>query len=259
MRDDKEIQRRVLWRVLGSPLVVGPFMIGMTTLTATWALDWNPGIGVFAALAGTRTSAGMFLTRLLVGGEGVARRITEDALRREQQTRQQSLDALDRQLTEADKDPRPETALRDLRALVKAFEDFEGGASVVQLPTVVELRARVNQLFEQCVQSLEQSGRLWQTAQRLHTPAARQPLLGQRERIIEDVQATVKQISETLVGLQTLGTSHSSSRELTRLREELDQSLAVAKTVEDRVNTLLNDADGRMPALPPRIETKNQE
>jgi len=99
----------------------------------------------------------------------------------------------------------------------------------------------VNELFGQCVQAITQTGRLWATARQLNSAVARQPLIDQREKIIADVQATVKQLSDTLVGVQSLGSGEGSSRELTRLREELDQSLAVARTVEERVDSLLHD------------------
>ncbi len=242
MPDERQIRRKTLLRALGSPLVVGPFLLGMTAFTATWALGFRLGFGAFAALAGLLAAGGAFITRLLFGGEAIARQVTEELTQGEQQTAQQSLDALDQHLTSADDDPRPETALRDLRALLKALADFEGETDRVHLATVIEIRSRADQLFDQCVRSLAQTAKLWQTAQKLRTPAARQPLLDQRERLIADVQSTVKQLSDTLVGLQTLGSGEGSSTEITRLREELDQSLATAKTVEARVHSLLSDS-----------------
>jgi hypothetical protein len=175
-------------------------------------------------------------------GDKLARQVSDELAGEETAVQQQSLDALDRQLSTADDDPRPETALRDLRALVAAFAEAESAASAEHLPTVVEIRARVEELFNQCVHSLGQTDKLWSTAQRLNSPAARKPLLAQREKIIAEVQATVKQLSETLVGLQSLGSRQGPSAELTRLREELDQSLAVAKTVEEKVQSMLNDS-----------------
>jgi len=242
MPDANLIKKRVLFRTLGSPLVVAPFMLGMTAMTALWALGGRVSLGLFAALAGLLGAAGAFVTQLLLRGEKVARQVSDELAGEEAAGQQRSLDALDQHLTAADDDPRPETALRDLRALVKAFEEAETAASAAHLPMVVEIRARVDELFNQCVRSLGQTGKLWNTAQRLNAPAARKPLLDRREKIIAEVQATVKQVSETLVGLQSLGSRQGPSAELTRLREELDQSLAVAKTVEEKVQSLLKDS-----------------
>lgn len=241
MPDARQIRKKVLLRLLGHPLVVGPFVVGMTALTAVWSLGWRGGFAMFAGLVGLLAAVGSFVTQMILRGETVARQVTEEVTQAEGAAAQRLLDDLDRHLTEVDNDPRPETALRDLRALRKAFEEAEAAANPAHLPMLIDLRARANEIFDQCVQAIAQTGKLWQTARQLNSPAAREPLLNQRERIIADVQATVKQLSDTLVGIQSLGSGEGSSRALTRLREELDQSLAVARTVEERVENLLNE------------------
>ena len=242
MLDEKTLRKRVFLRLLGSPITVVPFMLGMTTLIATWALDWRPGIGLFAALAGAMAAAGAFVPRLLLGGEQVAQQVVGELERDDQEARQRALDELDQRLSTVDQDPRPETALRDLRALVKAFEENAAAASRFNPGSVVDIRSRVGDLFDQCVESLSQTERLWQTAGKLNTPDARKPLLQQRERIIHDVQASIKQVSSALVALQSLGAGGPTHDELERLRDDLDQSLSVAKTVEERVNNLVKEA-----------------
>lgn len=245
MPDEKTLKRRVLLRLLGSPATVIPFMLGMTAMTASWALDWKPGIGLFAGLAGILAAAGAFVTRLLLGGERVTRDVAATLEREEQEARQRSLDELDHRLSTADEDPRPETALRDLRALVKAFDENSADYHGFNASSAIEIHSRIGQLFDHCVESLQQTERLWQTAQELNTPAARKPILQQREKIIEEVQASIKQLSSALVALQTLGAGDRSNAELARLRDELDQSLAVAKTVEERVNDLVKEATAK--------------
>ena len=242
MLDEKTLRKRVFLRLLGSPITVIPFMLGMTAMTASWALDWKPGVGLFAGLAGILAAAGAFVTRLLLSSDHVTREVATTLEREEQDVRQRSLDELDHRLSTADEDPRPETALRDLRALVKAFEENSADDYRFNAGSVIDIHSRVGQLFDHCVESLRQTERLWQTAQQLNTPPARKPILQQREKIIADVQASIKQLSDTLVALQTLGAGDHSHGELARLRDELDQSLAVAKTVEERVNDLVKEA-----------------
>ncbi|HNQ90436.1 MAG TPA: hypothetical protein PKM73_17615 [Verrucomicrobiota bacterium] len=241
MPDEKEIRRRVLLRLASHPLVLGPFVVGLTALAAVWALGLRTGLGLFAGLAGLLGAAGAFLTQWILRGEAVARKVTQQAIDEEAGLRQARLDDLDKHLTRADKDPRPETALRDLRALVRALAELEAGAPPAQLALLVEIRSRVDQLFDQCVHSIQQTDRLWQTAAQLSSAAARKPLLDQRERLIDDVQSTIRQLSDTLVGIQNLGEREGSSRELTRLREELDENLALARTVDARVAALLDE------------------
>lgn len=260
MLDDNTLRRRVLLRLLGSPLTVVPFVVGMSALAATWALDWKPGIGAFAAVVGTMASVGVFFTRLLLGGESAARRVLTESERDRDAVRQRALDALDKQLTSADKDPRPEAALRDLRALAAALQEAIGDSNGENGSLIIDINLRVGQLFDQCVASLRETDRLWQTARRLNSPAARQPLLDQRERIITDVQATTRQLSQTLVALQSLGSTRGAPADLSRLRDELDQSLEVARTVEERVNDLVREAAGPVLAQPPvlpQTQTRN--
>jgi hypothetical protein len=249
MLDEKTLKKRVLLRLLGSPFTVLPFMLGMTAMTAGWVLDWRPAMALFSGAAGALCAAGAFFTRLVLNGESVARRVATEVEQEEQQARQRALDDLDNKLRTADKDPRPENALRDLRALVKAFEEGSADYFRFNAGTMVEVHSRVGQLFDHCVDSLRQTDRLWQTAQQLRTVSARQPILDQREKIVEEVQASIKQLSDTLVTMQTLGAGERSEGQLARLRDELDQSLAIAKTVEERVNDLVNEATVKTPKI----------
>jgi len=85
-------------------------------------------------------------------------------------------------------------------------------------------------------------GRLWQTAQGLNTPAARKPLLpangsSKRSRDREAAQRSAG-------GHPVVGLGHRFSRELTRLRRNSTRASS-GPDVEERVNTLLNEAVGR--------------
>ena len=260
MPDETQIRRKILLRALGSPLVVGPFLLGMTALTASWALGFRLGFGVFAALAGLLTAGGAFVTRLLFRGETLARRVTDELTQGEQRSAQKSLDTLDQHLALADDDPRPETALRDLRALVRAFDEFVDRTDSLNAPAVIEVRSRVRQLFDYSVRSLEQTQQLGDTAKILHLPEARQPLLEQREKIIADIQAGIQQLGGTLAALQRLGgTGTQSNRELSRLRDELDQSLQIASRVEDRLNSLLDQTEPDLRSQPSRLGGTNPQ
>ncbi len=241
MENEKQVRKRVLLRTIGSPLVLIPFMTGITAMTAALAMGSRVTLGVFAGVAGTLAGVGTFLTRLLLSGDSLSREILDEIEAEEKLKKQEALNALDRTLTQADDDPRPEAALRDLRALVKGFDELEARAGSALIHSMVQIRSRVDQMFRQCVQSLEQTDRLWQTAENLRTEPARLPLLKQRETLIGDVQDTVKQLSNTLVNLQTLSIGGSPSAELQQLREELDQSLEVARNVEASVHSLLRE------------------
>lgn len=239
MSDDTSLRRRVLLRLLGSPLVVSPALLGATLGAATWAMNWRPGLGAFALLAGILGSAGMFVTRLLVNGPEIQDAISRELKDQHQNAKETALDDLDRRLATSDRDPRPEAALRDLRALRESFDKLANGADNASLFTVTEVVSQVRELHDRSARSLEQTIQLHEIAARLNTPSARQPILDHRERLIAEVQATVKQLGATLVAIQDLGTSPTAASGLARLRSELDASLQAAARAEARLEAML--------------------
>lgn len=242
MLEEKKLRKRMLLRLLGSPGTVAPLMLGITALTAVGAFGLNPGLGLFAALSGFLGAGGAFFTQLLLGGKKIAQELIAEMAREQKQANERALDDLDHRLATADNDPRTETALRDLRALLDAFEENVSRSDGFHVHALFGVRSMVTQLFDRCVQSLEQTLRLWQMAQRLHSSAAREPILQQRESIITEIHATINHLSDTLVALQKLDVGASGRTELNRIRDELDRSLSVAKTVEARVESLVEDA-----------------
>jgi hypothetical protein len=244
MIDEQQIRKQVLVRQMGSPLVLAPLLFGVTSLTAAWAFDWKmAGIAAFAGIAGIMASGGIFLTRLILGGQqtaaNVIKELESDALSR----REKELDRLERELETSDNDPRPEKALRDLRSLVHVLKESALDSKSHQTATMVDIHAKVTELFEHCVELLEQTIQLWKTAAKLNTETAKKPILAQRETIIEDIQQSVQQVSNTLVGLKQMNSNESSTARLKQMRVELDQSLDVARTVEERVNRLMRESD----------------
>jgi hypothetical protein len=257
--NESQVRKKIFLRLLGHPLVIAPSLLGATAFTAIWALSLPSGLGLFAGLAGILGSAGVYLTRLILDDGKTARAVLTEEELGEQQAAQAALDDLDRRLVEADNDPRPETALRDLRALVRAVDEFANRTNALNAPAVIDVRSRVQQIFESSVRALEQTLQLGDTAKKLGMAEARKPLLAQREKIIKDIQACARQLGDTLAALQTLDTGAQSHRELGRLREELDQSLQVASRVEERLNSFLDQTGSEIRSQLPRVNAVNNQ
>lgn len=255
--NESQVNRKVFLRLLGHPVVIAPFVLGATVCTAIWALSWPVALGWFAGLAGALASFGAYVTRLILDDGKTARAVVAEEEKGEQQAAEAALDALDRRLVEADNDPRPETALRDMRALIQAFDDFTEKADSPNAPAVIEVQARVRQLFDYSVRSLERTLQLGDTAKLLNIPAARKPLLAQREKIIADVEACAKQFGDTLAALQRLDAGSQSGSDLARLRDELDQSLQIAGRVEERLNSFLDQTESDIRTQTPRESVAN--
>jgi hypothetical protein len=242
----EKIRRKVLLNILTSPTTAAPFLAGITALVATWAFGMRADIGVLAGLAGILVAAGAFFTKFVFRGEAYAKQAVEETRQEEGAERERVLDGLDARLCQ-DADPRTEAVLRDLRSLVRAFDELctSSGAKLNEL-TTANIASGVHELFSQCVSSLERSLKLWQTAAKLRTKAAREPILKQREDIILDVGKSIRQLGQTLVAIQNLGTGGGTTSELARIGEELDQHLAVARQVEQRVRAFESQLDERV-------------
>ncbi len=243
MPDESQLRRQVLLRLAGSAVVLAPALLGATVALSAWALDWRPGFGLFVALAGLLGSLGSLFTKALVGGPELREAVERELHRSEQLDHESALDQLDRALANSDRDPRPEAALRDLRALRASFEQFAARPSGTHSFLATEVLSQVRLLSERSVASLRQTIELQQTVSRLNTPAAASPLLAERERLVGEVQATVQQLGHTLAAMQTFGTETSGS-ELQQLRTELDASLTAARRAEARLEEMLTPTGG---------------
>jgi len=231
----KTIKRKMLLRMLTAPATAAPFLAGVTAIVATWAVGLRADMGVLAGLAGILAAAGVFFTKLFLGGETYAKQAVEEAQQEARAARERTLDDLDVRLCK-DRDPRTEAALRDLRSLVRAFDDLcAASGTELNALTTSNIASGIHEMFGQCVGSLERSVNLWQTAERLRTRAAKDPILKQREEIIAEVARSISQLGQVLVAIQNLGSGNGAKSDLSRIGEELDQRLAVARQVEQRV------------------------
>jgi hypothetical protein len=232
--NDNTLKRKMLLSVLGSPVTLLPVMAGVTAFLGSWMLGFRQDLGALGLLAGLLGGAGMFVTNLLVGGESYAKEAIEEEREKAGLEREAALDALDRRLAE-DGDPRDESALRDLRSLAAALEELsELGAIDLEAANVIEIRAGMAQLFDRCVAHLERILVLRDMAEKMTTKAARKPIDEQRDEIMAEIFESVKTLGKMLMDLQGLGDS-DSTRELSRIREEMDQNLKVARKVDERL------------------------
>ena len=92
------------------------------------------------------------------------------------------------------------------------------------------------------MKALETSTELWETAQRLRTPEAREPILERREEVVRDVHSSVEKLSRIMVGIQGLGSAAASETDLSRLRADLDANLAIAQRVEEKMRSWQDQA-----------------
>ena len=230
-----EVKRKVLLDLFASPGTLLPIAGGLTLLLTSWATGGN-AVFNFGGVAGILGGVGVFATRMILGLEGLTDRAYQYVLQKQRRQQEQKLAELDDKLSH-DQDPRTETCLRSLRELYDTFRrDVQDGKITGASYDVLD---GVDRLFHVCVDNLENSHDLWQTARRLTGPM-RNTVLGERDEVIREVQETVRHLQQTMERWHSLGAKKKTS-ELTQLREELDESLRVARRTDERMAELEND------------------
>ena len=242
--DAKAFRRRVLFKHVSTPWLLAPFLISLTLLAAVWTFGIEAGVALFAGVAGVLLSFGGFFTRLLLGSETINQQAAAELVREARASQEKTLDALDARL-QNDGDPRTEACLRDLRTFAKAFQEERLWTHGVNAGSIYSIVNGVEDLFSQSVAALERSVEMIRMARSLATPQARRPILAQREDLIQDVGKSIQQLGRILAELQRIGGEGGEDMsKLASIREELDQSLEVARRVDRRMNQLSRDLEG---------------
>ncbi len=252
--DTPTLRQRVLQRLLTSPWTLGPATLGLSAMLGGWAVGTNPALNLFVGAAGLAAGVGAAATRWVLGGD----RLIDDAaasLRRDAAARGEArFDVLDARLSR-DGDARTNKALARLRVLARRIDPGLAAANAADadgtetLPPP-DLLSTLNRLLDSAFDSLEKSLGLLAASHKLMTAPARADLKRRREALLDEVDLSIQHIAHTLDELQTLSLDREEpGQRLAELRHELDQSLLVARRVEERMADLDRDLD------PPRERT----
>lgn len=223
-----EVRRKVLLDLFGAPSTLLTVVGGLTALLASWGLGGEPVL-TFGGVAAVLTGAGIFATRVIFGLDQMTEAAHEHLQQQNQASRDAALADLDRRLT-TDNDPRTQHALRKLRHLHEQFQTSMQGGSAIG---TYDVQDKVGLMFQVCVDQLEHSYHLWQTAAGLDG-IPRQRIMNQREQLIQEVELTVQHIASAVQQYEGLKSFEKTS-DLARLRGELDESLRAARSAERRM------------------------
>ncbi len=227
-----EVKRKVLLDLFASPGTLVPIVAGISSLMYSWAVGGDPTANTIA-IVGILGGIGHFASRLVLKLEDMTQSAYEAILDRHQREQDEALDELEEKLR-GDDDDRTQTCLHDLRGL---YETFRSGCSEGQMVVSHhQVVSQVEQIFQASVQQLKRSLELYEFSRNLHGKA-KADILAERERVIQEVIATRQHLGSTIEQFQTFATRRNQS-ELSRLREELDETLRVAQKTEQRMATI---------------------
>jgi hypothetical protein len=228
----KEVQNRVIREIFLAPSVVLPIVAG----ASAWLLSWA-GNGIdaltLAGLVGVLGGFGWMATRAIFQTESLTHQTIAKMKLQALQAEQAELDRLD-QLLSQDKDDRDQDLLRLLRAHRAQFEEFASQPEIAIRSQGILNSAK--QLFAASVNNLSESYKLLEQSRKLSAKEQR-TLLGRREQLLAEIRDSVDHLESTLTQYKKL-TEKSTGGELTRLRDDLDANLLIAKRTEERIRAL---------------------
>ena len=239
--DRKLFQRKFLLHLLGNSYVIFPFAAGCSIAFVSWVFNLEPKILYLfgSAILSILVPIGSLISKWATGTEDIAKQVHHEILQETHQKQEDELNILHEQL-KADGDNRTETMLQELRALHISFQEegSEGWMGTLPITIRADITNKVSELFTQAVQCLKNTLKMHQKSTETQLGTNIKGVLQQhREQQIKDVQQTIVQLSHLYARMLTLN-PESDETELTRLRSELDQSLAFAKQVDAKLREL---------------------
>ena len=232
--DQNRLRQKVLLNLASSPVTLIPLLLGVTVLLGLWTFSINSVLAAVVGVGALMVGIGTFFTRLFVGDERVAKKSIADLRREHEQEQIDKLDELDDQLTK-DRDPRTQKMLQDLRSLVKTFKDSSHDDNL-NTPSLLDITAGVEELFEEGVQMLRKSLEFYRTAKDFNDQSTRKTILQRREEVLDDVGKSIDQLGKLLTDIQAMDVQDHSQQD--RIRQELKDSFDVAKRVRERMSSL---------------------
>jgi hypothetical protein len=227
-----DIKKKVYLDIFATPGTLLPMAGGLTSLLASWAVGGDAMLA-FVGVAGILASLGVTATRLILGIDKITRDAYDHVVDSQRRRQEEALEHLHQRLL-ADRDPRTQNCLQELRNLYSRLkEKVEKDKVNAAAYGVIE---RVDQIFHTSVKQLEDSVDLWDAAQPMQGPA-RISILKQREELVQEICEAVEHLRQTVDRFYAMTTRKNRSN-LARLRKELDESIRVAREVERRTEQL---------------------
>ena len=227
---------RKIRRLFSAPSVLLPTLTGGALGLLALA---GVGSAALPGLALLGLGAGIAALKWTVGAQRLTKSALEDELRDQERAFQDELKRV-RRTMRRDRDPHTSGMVKKLKHV------FERMWSLTPDPVddsyyLPDIYDQISGLYRSCLGLLERSMELWRAAQSVATEEAKERLLGSRNELIEQVEASIDHLDATLDSLQTsqMAERHGELAERnSELQQELEQGLEVARAVEQRMEEL---------------------
>ena len=224
-------------RLLRSPSVLLPALAGGFFSVVAWgsvasSFFW-PGLG----LLGLATVVGGL--RWTLGRKKLDQTALDDLLRKQEREHQARLKDV-RRLMRRDRDPRTSQMVKNLKSVFERLWTLTPDP-IDEWKEPTEVYAQIAALYDTCLSMLERSFEFWHAARSVATDGAKHHLLDSRDGLLDQVETSIGHLEATLDGLHTAQIERSDDAltdRNSRLQQELEQGLEVARAVEKRMEDL---------------------
>ncbi|MDA0657340.1 MAG: hypothetical protein O2931_00140 [Planctomycetota bacterium] len=248
----QDVNARCTWRAWATPSVLVPVLTAVPLFVLGVAIGSPIGWCGAAALAGAGMVRGLYR---MTWGRPALQQESLFLLQQEREQQHQNYVGELRQRLRNDRDPRTGDCAKRLqqlhRRLNQLMEQPDRRDQVVGWDDAWD---EMRQLYYQCLKSLEQTAGLWETSQHVTGLVQREKILQSRNEIVKQVEQAVERLETGLDQWQHAlsdpsGASQETMDQLGRLHHELEASLEVARSVDQRMLELENELSRRVDPL----------
>lgn len=234
---NRQLKDELFFRPANSLL---PIFVAVPLLLASWVLEQpNPWL-VAAGLGLSLLSIGWYVTRVCLAWgntEGIKARILQRAAKELEARAQKKLEET-RQKLVMDQDPRTEQMFDRLISLQETLKESLSEASPSRLQDT-EILAQAELLVEASVSNLLKSWELWRKSRQVPIAATRDAILGQRDGLLSDTEASIESLEKILLAFVNNQKEHHES-EARRIRAELETQLEISERVNNELDAWSN-------------------
>jgi hypothetical protein len=220
---------------LAHPSTIIPLVGGVTAAALGWITGDATSAMTLLGLGGVAVSFGVLSTRWLLGVDQLTEETIRDLADERKDRREEELDDLYRRLKK-DGDPRTEALLGRLRKAQRQIAKA-GLSPSIDPASRVDIAYRVAELSEQCVEALKAALDFRKRHRHLRGEARK---INEERRGLEiaEVQACVETLERLSVDGGSSADATPTTNRLQAMRDELHQSLEVARRVGERMKSL---------------------
>lgn len=229
-----DLRKRILLDLLVTPGTVIPTVLGVSLLLLA---EFLGGMAAFLGFCGVLCGFGAVLTNLVFNMEKISKKALKEWQEAQAKQRERSLDELDAKLVK-DRDPRDQTALRNLRTIYKSFVDDLNSGKLASSVSAA-MMTQIDEIFNACVSQLERQYEIWETSMKVYGDL-REKLQRQRDEIIAEVEKSVTNLADVVSEVRALKIN-TKKGELEKLQQRLTTQLDAAKATEQFVAGLDKD------------------